>query len=171
MPLKVFQSVELKYPEVVVVACAMVIAGVDVPVATLRGAEAVTEVTVPDAGVPGTKFVPLNLNTCPLVGAVEKSTVMPLILATVGLGKVPERSPPNDVEVKTTLEGKVELAIFPELSSCGILLAPVPTSTAMVPDVVIVPPVRPVPAEILVTLPLPPPAPSLAMEAQAPELN
>ena len=41
-------------------------------------------------------------------------------------------------------------------SNCTILLAAVPTSTAMVPDAVIVPPVKPVPAIILVTVPTPP---------------
>ena len=46
---------------------------------------------------------------------------------------------------------------LPLPSSCTILLAVVPTSTAMVPVVVMVPPVRPVPAVMEVTVPPPPP--------------
>ena len=57
--LKVFQLVEVKYPLAVVVAAAIDIAGVDVPVATDIGAVPDTEVTVPTFVVYPEGFVAL----------------------------------------------------------------------------------------------------------------
>lgn len=85
--------------------------------------------------------------------------------ATVAFGRLPERSEPRVVDVVITDVGNMEVSSLPELSSCGILLAVVPTSTASVPEEVIGPPVSPVPAVTLVTVP---PLPTAL--AQAPEL-
>ncbi len=65
-------------------------------------------------------------------------------------------SPTNDVVVETPVSCEPSTAgNLPEPSSCTILFAVVPTSTAIVHDAVIVPPVKPVPATTLVTVPVP----------------
>ena len=65
-------------------------------------------------------------------------------------------NPANDVVVETPVSCEPSIAgSLPVPSSCTILPADVPTSTAIVPEAVIVPPVKPVPAVILVTVPEP----------------
>src|ERR1035437_3799250 len=53
---------------------------------------------------------------------------------------------------------------WPRLVTCKILLAAVPTSTLRVPEVEILPPVRPVPAETLVTDPPAPQPPAIDLQ-------
>ena len=85
------------------------------------------------------QFVPLYFKTCPLVGEV-------IVVSIILLSELIFTLYNDDASTPGS---------FPLASSCTILFAVVPTSTAIVPAPVIVPPVSPVLATMLVTVPVP----------------
>jgi hypothetical protein len=95
LELNVFQSVLVRYPLVDVLAAAILITGVVVPVATLTGAVPVTEVTVPPLAADQLVLVPSVDKTLPELPVCDgnKALIAPVaVLAPVpplAIGTVP----------------------------------------------------------------------------------
>ena len=119
LPLNVFQSVELMAPVVVVLAVAILIAGVEVPVATEIGAVPVTLVTEPTAAAVQAHVVPFHFKISPSEHVAEPSAV-PVPFAITSEFAVYDVSPVPPRET-----GRVPVVSFP-VSRLGMSVAAKP---------------------------------------------